>query len=543
MVIRARETLAGAIIAAAFLCGRAHPAFAQSGEFCRNFVESARCPADVCPVAMVQYETTPRPFSPGDLPGVRRVKRLSLPNAYSLSISPELAASPERMRVLRAALSRWGQVRYLESSRRWSVRGMPNDEFFMQGPAPGSDGQWALSDPRQIGAPAAFDRIKRKNGTLTRVAVLDTGIRASHPDLRARMWNGNPQHGMSFTDWTPSTDTDDASLSGHGTKVAGILAAVSNNGQGIASLGWRAKTKLIAVKIMDDEMGTCTDRLIDAIDYAVSPEQDAKILNLSASSCACSDLLGEKLKDLEEHRPDVLIVAAVNEGTPRRDIDSTPDFPASYRFRNVIAVQGTGPDGLLMPSSYVGKQSVQIAAPGQHILSTTVASAGDYDYGNGTSFAAPHVAAVAALMKSLAPTWGYAEIRTYLIDSAVRDCPSTEPRTLCGQNESDGRLNVDRATGPPIEITAPVAGTTWTHEQPQQVSWRTIFASTVCTKVDVRLSTNDSTFTAPSPLAEGVDVSAGGVTVVPPSATTEARIRIQCAGTQLDRLSEPFGIE
>lgn len=541
MATRSEVAYVSALIAGLLLSSQANVGLTQNGPFCGESAAQS-CPADICPVAMVQYATAPRKFAPKDVPGVSRVRRLSLPNTYALAVPRDVLTSPERQKALREALSRFGTVSWFEPSWKWSARTEPNDEFYEHGPSgPASDGQWALVEPAQVGAPAAFERITGKNRNETHVAVLDTGVRYRHPDLVAQMWSGSPKHGANFAGWTTSTDPNDAD--GHGTKVAGVIAAMSNNQKGVASLAWKGNTRLIAVKVMDDSSGGCTDRLIDAIDYAVDPARDAKILNLSASSCACSEFLGQKLKSLEESRPDVLLVTAIHEGHPPLDIDSAPDFPASYRFKNILAVQASDQTRLLATFSDFGKKSVHIAAPGAHILTTTLARFGDYEFADGTSFAAPLVSAAAALMKSLAPQWGYSEIRTYLMDSAVKSCspPEADPRTLCGKNASDGRLNVDRATGPPIEITAPVAGTVWTHGVSQHVSWKPLFLSTLCTTVDVRLSTNGRTFSG-APVASGVRVSDGGVDITPASAAPTARIRVQCENTELDRLSATFSI-
>ena len=305
------------------------------------------------------------------------------------------------------------------------------------------------------------------------VAIIDSGVDYTHPDLQQNIWvnrdevpgdgldnDGNLLHddviGWDFaeSDANPlDTVVVPDGAGGHGTHVAGTVGGVGNNGQGISGINWRVKLMVLRVF---NEYGVVPGRataLADAIEYAVKKEAD--IINLSLrwdinpemrlSLNTVSDRIDEA------DRRGVLVVCAAG-NLPRqssplyRDIDVHPVRPASFQHKNIITVaniddterlfQGFAPDG--SGASYYGRHSVDLAAPGSRILSTFPMSDGPHKTRWGTSMAAPHVAGAAALIWSHGPYRSYShdQIKQLILDNA-RPLPA-----LVGLCQTQGTLDL-----------------------------------------------------------------------------------------------------
>ncbi|MCS6962315.1 MAG: S8 family serine peptidase [Deltaproteobacteria bacterium] len=245
------------------------------------------------------------------------------------------------------------------------------------------------------------------------VAVIDTGVDIFHPDLAGRV----------DTDLAYNATTDEDNLikdvsdpDGHGTHVAGIVAARANNG--IGGLGISKNAKIIPVKVLDQEGNIYLSYVLDAYIY-VSLLRDAKlpvrVINISLGSPGYSDLEKNLLKELE--RRGVIVVAAA--GNESEDFDTYPIYPAGYKLVNVTSV-GSGfydPDtktGSLSSFSNYG-QGVKIIAPGDEILSTIPAN--QYAVLSGTSMATPFVAGGFALYFGLKPKATVKEAMFNLLNS------------------------------------------------------------------------------------------------------------------------------
>jgi hypothetical protein len=266
--------------------------------------------------------------------------------------------------------------------------------------------QWALD---RVGAPCAWVRSTGSEGVI--VAVVDSGVDVSHPDLQRRV----RRDGFDFVD----NDGDPQDENGHGTHVAGIIAAALDNGEGVAGLA--PNVQLLPVRVMSAE-GVGSDRAIAAgITYAV--DRGARVINLSLGA--------------------TLLLA-----TP----ESSPQVIRAIRnalAADVVVVVAAGNDFVPLPNAIVGENSdvlvvaasdrsdrkagfsnsgpwVDLTAPGERILSTMPTYevyltspalppeerfAQNYDYMSGTSQAAPFVAATAALLLSANPGWTAAEVR------------------------------------------------------------------------------------------------------------------------------------
>ena len=246
------------------------------------------------------------------------------------------------------------------------------------------------------------------------VAVIDTGIDTRHPDLSANIWvnpgeipgDGIDNDNNGFIDDTEGWDfyngdntvchyaedgihTLESDDDDHGTHVAGIIAAVKDNGIGIAGVASCANIKIMPLKIHGGAKGSGTiANAVRAIRYATAMHAD--ICNISWGTSKTNTALEEAIRQSDM----LFICAAGNSGTNN---NSAPVYPANYGLHNVLSVTFLDASGNLSRKSNYGTSTVDFAAPGIHIFSTCV---GGYVSLSGSSMAAPHVAGVAALLYS-----------------------------------------------------------------------------------------------------------------------------------------------
>jgi len=273
----------------------------------------------------------------------------------------------------------------------------PNDRAF--------SAQWELADNAIMGARTAWGT---STGAGVVVAVLDTGAQLDHPDLAGNLWT-NPADGSHGYDFV-NHDNDPSDDNGHGTSVAGIIAARGNNGIGVT--GVAPQTKLMIVKVLGADGSGDEGQVAAGVLYAV--RNGAKIINLSMAGPQDDPTLEAALQTARD--AGVLIVAAA--GNNGADLDTTPAYPASAPLDNVIAVASTDERGALAGDSGFGRNSVAIAAPGEDIDST--ATGGRYGVRSGTSQAAAHVSGVLALELAAKPGATAQELRAALLAGARR---------------------------------------------------------------------------------------------------------------------------
>ncbi len=344
--------------------------------------------------------------------------------------------------------------------------------------------QWGMLD---MGGPQVWKQIQSIQSTQMNqhtpiiVAVIDTGVDYTHPDLSPNMWRNPGETGLDASGKNKSTNKidDDGNgyiddvvgydfLSndafpydlavpswqlllgggnpGHGTHCAGNIAARGNNGLGISGVAPNAQ--IMALRFIGNRGGS-TSAAIKAIKYAV--DNGAKILNNSWGSEGENPGEDSENKALKEaiayaEAKGVLFIAAAGNGHAGKgynnDTDSRPAYPASYKYSNIISVAAVNSENNLGSFSNWGKETVHIAAPGVKILSTIVG--GNYAdkvipflaNWEGTSMAAPHVSGAAALYWSIHPEKTASEVKEAILASAVK-IPSLENKI-----KSEGKLNL-----------------------------------------------------------------------------------------------------
>ncbi|MEI7845363.1 MAG: S8 family serine peptidase [Chloroflexota bacterium] len=238
-----------------------------------------------------------------------------------------------------------------------------------------NDPYWSYQhNLRAIRAPQGWDL--STGGSTATIAVIDTGIDLNNPELAAKILQG-----IDYVDG----DNIPQDEHGHGTHVAGIAAAVSNNSEGIAGVSWGAK--ILPVRVLDAEGSGTYDNVASAIVWAA--DQGAQVLNLSLGGLDNSDTL-EKAVNYAISKGVIVVAAAGNYG------DNSIFYPANYP--GVIAVGATDEQNNRAYFSSYGKQ-LDLVAPGDSIISLDLW--GDYTNMSGTSMASPHVAGLAAILVSL----------------------------------------------------------------------------------------------------------------------------------------------
>ena len=295
----------------------------------------------------------------------------------------------------------------------------------------------AQANDHDIDATQAWNR----RTTCAKVAVLDTGVDVNHPDLRPNLWRNPNEIAGNGIDDDHNGVVDDvygADLvrdhgsgidhNGHGTHVAGIIGARGNNKRGVAGLCW--KTEIVSVRVLGDDGGGIISDVASGIVYAT--EVGAHVINASFTSPTPTEVVRRALD--YAHDKGVLVVAAA--GNDHLNIDRTPRYPAAEPQSNVISVAASTESDRLARFSNYGPTNVDLAAPGEGIVSTW--PGGKYRTVSGTSMAAPFVSAAAAMLREQHfPS--AARIRSALLSGADRE------KSLRGRVASGGRLNVARA--------------------------------------------------------------------------------------------------
>jgi len=351
----------------------------------------------------------------------------------------------------------------------------PDDPYYVR--------QWA---PEYNNCPSAWDVTTGSASVV--IAVLDTGVQLSHPDLAGRVLAG-----YDFV----NGDADPSDDHGHGTGVAGIAAATGNNALGVAGMDWNAA--ILPVKVLDSTANGTSSTIAQGIIYAA--DQGAHVINMSFSA-AISPTLHSAIQ-YAYNKGCVLISASGNDGT------EVVRYPAGYP--EVIAVGSVYKDIRSTYSNY--GSHLDLVAPGQSI--DTIAKDSSYSRMTGTSAAAPFVAGLAALVKSVAPSLSGVEV-AQIITSTARDLGTAGWDEYYGYGHIDAQAALAAAgsTPPPEPTTTTTeAPTTTTTEAPTTTT--TTEAPTTTTTLAPTTTTTTEAPTTTTTVPAG-DVTAPVVSFVYP---------------------------
>ncbi|MFL7810063.1 MAG: S8 family peptidase, partial [Anaerolineae bacterium] len=322
----------------------------------------------------------------------------------SASVEPNWAAQPSGVTAQVSATQAYSS--YLPLVFRNSAQILePNDPMYLAGQ------QWGLE---QVNAPQGW---YVSTGHAVTVAVVDSGVDLDHPDLVDSLWvnadeipgngidddsNGcvDDVHGYDYVDDNGVPDD----VHGHGTHVAGIVGATTDNGLGMAGMSWGST--VMAIRVLDETGEGSVWAVAQGIRYAV--DQGAQVINMSLGAC---NLDMQEMRDAVTYAQDagVLLVAAAG-----NTYGSCAFYPAAYE--GVIGVAATDSNDQRASFSTYGSH-VYVAAPGVGIQSTTIG--GGYGSKNGTSMATPMVSGLAAMLWTYCPGSAPSQIAQAIADGAV----------------------------------------------------------------------------------------------------------------------------
>ncbi|MFP5261458.1 MAG: S8 family peptidase [Blastocatellia bacterium] len=369
------------------------------------------------------------------------------------------------------------RVEYAEPNYLLYSANTPNDTLFNQ--------QWGLYNTgflgqgkpgSDIGATRAWDYTTGSDDVV--VAVIDTGVDLSHVDLSPNAWvnraerpgngvdddnNGyvDDVNGWNFVTGRPTT-YDNADTDWHGTHVSGIVGAAGNNGIGVTGVAWHVK--LMSLKFVGDKSGSTADA-VRAINYAIDQRRrgvGVRVINASWGGPFESASLKSAI--IAAGDAGILFVCASGNGGDDEygdDVDATPEYPAAWsrEIPSIISVAAvTSTDDLAYFSNY-GRTTVQVAAPGFLVMSTTPGN--QYGMGSGTSMATPHISGIAALVFSRQPSLTPAQVRQRIVATA-------DPvASLVSAVTSSGRANAYNAVTNAVQQAPrrPVIGAVYTNKK------------------------------------------------------------------------------
>ena len=391
--------------------------------------------------------------------GLKAKKKLTADGRFELA-----AGDPDTTELALKQLGSDPRVAYAEPNFVVSAFRTPNDPSFGQ--------LWGLVNNGQtvdgasgaldadIDAELAWDVSTGSSATV--VGIIDTGVDFSHPDLAGAQWinqgenctgcrtNGVDDDGNGYVDdWRGwdfiNEDNDPFDDHGHGTHLAGTIAATGNNGVGVAGINWTGR--VAALKFLDwFGSGDIADA-VRALDYATN--KGIKITNNSWGGSEDSLALRDAIESFGA-AGGLYVAAAGNDGA---NADQAPMFPAAYPSSAIISVAASDSRDQFASFSNRGRTSVDLAAPGVSIYSTLPGNT--YDWWSGTSMATPHVAGAAALVKAAHPGAGSMAIKALLLRTV--DAKASLAETATG-----GRLNVGNAVRcsgtPQLLFDEPAAG-------------------------------------------------------------------------------------
>jgi subtilisin family serine protease len=350
------------------------------------------------------------------------IKRFTINDIDHVELAPDVSVD-DAIRLYEADPS----VESVEPNYIFSVNElMPDDPLFYD--------QWSLYNFRQTGGTRRADIDAVNAWSIANdsndyvVAVLDSGIEYTHEDLASNIWvNEAESNGLQGIDDDNNGyiddiygidvyDHDSTPLDelGHGTHVAGIIGAAGNNGIGIAGINWNVK--IMNCRFLGPWGTGLLSGAIECLEY-IKTMKDRGVNIVATNNSYSSAYYSASHYDAIDAQRDILFFASAGNDSQDNDIYST--YPANYFLPNVISVASTDHnDEKALTSSY-GRKTVHVGAPGVNIMSTlpeyTHWGASYYGTLSGTSMAAPHAAALAALLKSQNPERDWIQIKNLIL--------------------------------------------------------------------------------------------------------------------------------
>ncbi len=437
--------LALLLLLAVSWCAMAGPAVAADGATDGRLVVRLRAPparAELGATALASFDRaclalgveTLRPLVPA-----RKTPRLQADAFAALGLDRivRLEVPPTDRERIRAELARCPEVERVDLAGGAQAAKTPNDPLW--------NSQWPLQSAK-LDMQKAWNRVTDASGVT--LAVLDSGADLGHSDFRSNRWinfgeiagNGIDDDGNGYVDDRfgndfVNDDGDPADDFGHGTEVAGVLAAVGDNAIGTCGVCWKAE--VMTCKVLDATGFGTFDQIAEGIIYAV--DEGARVANMSFET-PTDDATLRAAVDYARAADVVQVAAAGNQG------DRTRQYPAAYV--GVLAAIATDSSDARWSGSTFGTWC-DLAAPGVSVL--TLRNGGGTTTVTGTSFAAPHVAGVAALMRKLNPNLDREGVELTL-------CYSAEDFGTAGFDEEFGwgRLHGDHALDLSVSLLASV---------------------------------------------------------------------------------------
>ena len=321
-------------------------------------------------------------------------------------------------------------VLYAEPNYILHLTANPNIALTPNDPSFGS--LWGLT---KINAPGAWNTTTGSSSVF--VAVLDTGIDYTHPDLATNMGiDADGNYGIDVA----NNDTDPMDDNEHGTHVSGTIGAVGNNSIGVVGVNWNVK--LLACKFFDSTGYGTTEGAIACLDYVKNMKDRGINIIATSNSWGGGDFSQALIDAIDAQRQDgILFITAAGNGNAfgvGQNNDTTPFYPCDTFLPNVICVAATtSNDGKASFSNY-GRHTVHVGAPGSGILSTV--PGGGYASLSGTSMATPHVSGLAALLKAQDPTRDWRAIKNLILTGG--DTVSSMSNTITGKRiNANGSFN------------------------------------------------------------------------------------------------------
>jgi hypothetical protein len=371
---------------------------------------------------------------------VETVRKLTSANALYVRIPAGINVETAKQKMKTDASVKYVEPNYMVQASQQKI---PNDPRFGELWGMNNTGQLNGTADADIDAPEAWAASTGSSNVI--VAVIDTGVDYTHPDLLANMWtnpgeipgNAIDDDGNGIIDDVYGINASFGTVTGdpmdddsHGTHCAGTIGAAGNNNEGVVGVNW--KVKIMALKFIGPFGGSTADA-ITCIDYAV--EKGALLSNNSWGGGGFSQALYDTIARARD-KGHLFIAAAGNDSS---DNDVVPSYPSNYDLDNIIAVAATDNKDELAWFSNWGLTTVDLAAPGQDILSTIPVSMGSYGLKSGTSMAAPHVTGAAALIMSVNGSLSYSAVANAIFNNGD-SIAAADGKTVTGRRLNIGNI-------------------------------------------------------------------------------------------------------